>query len=1555
MIHAGTYSVFEIQTKAEPYFETVGTGRGTGYKQYKRWEYHALHTMNEEGYLPTNEALLTEFFAAKANEQEMRMVDTSNWEELGPTTWNSTSGWNPGVGRITSFAVDPADQNHIIVGSQTGGVWKTTNGGTTWAVLTDSFINMDVYSLAIDPVNKDLYYWGSSSGIIFISTNAGSTWNQLVNLAGSDVNKILIDPTDTSKIFCSVVNGGIFRSTNSGATWSGTLTSESTGYDIEFKPGDTNTIYASGNRFYVSSNGGTSFSEVSSSFNSSQTKMIGVSAADSGVVYVVEENSGIFGGFFKSTNSGSTFTELNHAGINYFGYSDTGNDTSGQAPRDMDIVVSPTDINEVHIAGIHSWRSLDGGVTFQLSSYWTESGAASRNVGYCHADIDIMEFVGNNLYVGSDGGIFVATDSDATMNDFFYTDLTFGLGIRQFYRIGVSQTDPEIIVGGAQDNGSSFYNTAGNWFDWLGADGMEGFVDKNNNDIFYGTSQNGTLYKSTNGGQSRFNLNTPTGSGNWVTPFEQDPVDQDVIYVGYDEVSKSTNGGTSWTAISQDFGPNMDYLKIAPSNNQVMYGSVDGNLYKTTDGGATNWSTVTGYSGTFINDIAIHPNDPDRVAVATNNTNRVFVSDDGGATWTQMKLNLPNYTAYSLVWENSTDNRLFVGMNYGIYYIDDNLTQWQIFTNNLPNVRVYELEINASKGMLYAGTYGRGVFRSLLPDVASDTDAPSSPINLASSNIGQISFDLSWSASTDNVGVTGYEIFQDGSSIATSATNSYNVTGLNPSTTYTYTVRAFDAAGNDSPLSAPLDVTTLDPVPVSCTNTISSLPYSESFETPANLGLWLQASGDDGDWVQDNGGTPSTGTGPSTGSDGSYYLFLEASTNGSVGEIGANATAILEGPCIGLSSLSNVQLSFDYHAFGSDIATATLTLQGSTAEGIWFNLFSSPSPLTSQDLWISETVNLSSYSQDMKVRFVGTTGNGWSSDLAIDNIRFSEISCLGGTKTWDGANWSPVGNPDNTNAVVINGNYDTNIHGNIDGCSLTVNGGFVLDVSADNYIKIENDITVNGSLMVAHTANVVQTSETAVVTNNGTISVRVTTPNLDSRDFMVMGSPVTAETRNGVFVDPFLVLKHTTANFVPHPDVTAQFPAAENFADDNNDFWNPLTVGAIVPGEGYVVRPQAGYGQPGGVFNYDFQQGTLNNGTIDFNVIYNTSKNDSPNVISNPYASAISADAFITANAMIDEVYFWEHLTPPSTGLPGAGSMNFSMQDISMYNLMGGTAAASDGTGTLTEPNGVIATAQGFGVKATAAGMAQFKNSMRLTSGNNTLRALEEKDRLWLQVSVEEEDLQSTTLIGFSSNTKYDFDAGFDSRRLASVVSLYSHLDTDSSRELGIQSLPKLDENSKASLGFSTLLDTEARYTVSMIRREGNLMEEVQVFLLDNELEILTDLTQNDYSFYSTKGTFGNRFTLFFEGDVLGTEGILHSSKIKVYPNPTSGRLEILSTTSTLITKVELMDLHGRTLKTLSLNSTLGTLDISGYHSATYLLKLTTGEGVEVIKRIIKE
>ena len=132
----------------------------------------------------------------------------------------------------------------------------------------------------------------------------------------------------------------------------------------------------------------------------------------------------------------------------------------------------------------------------------------------------------------TDGGVYVA-NNPLNVNSNYYTDLTSGLGIRQFYRIGISQTNPSIITGGSQDNGTSIMDTNGDWTDWYGADGMETFIDKNNSDIIYGTAQNGWLVKSFDSGQNVTvitpldNLGDPK-SGNWITPFEQDPILQDV-------------------------------------------------------------------------------------------------------------------------------------------------------------------------------------------------------------------------------------------------------------------------------------------------------------------------------------------------------------------------------------------------------------------------------------------------------------------------------------------------------------------------------------------------------------------------------------------------------------------------------------------------------------------------------------------------------------------------------------------------------------------------------------------------------------------------------------------------------------------------------------------------------------------------------------------------------------------------------------------------------------------------------------------------------------------
>jgi hypothetical protein len=356
---------------------------------------------------------------------------------------------------------------------------------------------------------------------------------------------------------------------------------------------------------------------------------------------------------------------------------------------------------------------MNAGVNFSCTSDWIPGNAASANIGYCHADVDDLQFYGTNLFAITDGGIFKAANT-GSVSATYYEDLTAGMGIRQFYKIGITQTEDVIVSGGSQDNGTSFYKSATGWKDWLGADGMESFIDKTNNNFFYGTSQFGQMYRSQNGGTSYANINGPGGgSGNWVTPFEQDPTLVNTIYVGYRNVHRSTNLGGTWTSISQDFNGNLDNLKIAPSNNQIMYVSRGPFLYKTTDGGATAWVQTT-FPGGTVTSIAIHPSNPDKVAVTITGNNRIAVSEDGGVTWIDYKKNLPNFSALAVVWDNNGEDGLYLGMDYGIYYIDNTFTDWQPYSNLLPNVMINELEINNETNMLYAATYGRGLWVSPL-------------------------------------------------------------------------------------------------------------------------------------------------------------------------------------------------------------------------------------------------------------------------------------------------------------------------------------------------------------------------------------------------------------------------------------------------------------------------------------------------------------------------------------------------------------------------------------------------------------------------------------------------------------------------------------------------------------------------------------------------------------------------------------------------------------------------------------------------------------------------
>ncbi|MCW5521220.1 T9SS type A sorting domain-containing protein, partial [Aureitalea sp. L0-47] len=464
---------------------------------------------------------------------------------------------------------------------------------------------------------------------------------------------------------------------------------------------------------------------------------------------------------------------------------------------------------------------------------------------------------------------------------------------------------------------------------------------------------------------------------------------------------------------------------------------------------------------------------------------------------------------------------------------------------------------------------------------------------------------------------------------------------------------------------------------------------------------------------------------------------------------------------------------------------------------------------------------------------------------------------------------------------------------------------------------------------------------------------------LKERDFMLMGSPMTAETRNDVFGSAYNVQEHTPMNFEPHPSVPA---GGTNFMDDVLDDWNPAT-GAITPGEGFVVYPQAAYIDPAYAgpppvttiqFPLTYSEGTLNTGNVDRNIIFRdltVNPDGTPNFLANPYASPIDASMLVANNALINEIYFWEHLTPPSAAIPGANVINVSMDDLSIYNGTMGIPAAND-PGTSTAPNGVISTGQGFGIKAFGSGTVTFTNSMRLTTGNITLRTPEGLEKLLLKVESDQYQARSYTGIGFRGDATPQLDEGMDSNRLATLIALYSHLE-DGSEQLGIQTRESFESGIKIPMGFASQIEEDTTYKISIVDVTGSNLTVSNIYLVDHLTGMITDLTQNDYEFSSDTGTFNGRFTLQFETEVLAN-GDLALNSISLYPNPADALLNVVSPNAE-ITGIRIHDVLGRKVEDISVNSERSyQVDISSLDTALYFVTVTTESG-SVTKRIVKK
>lgn len=697
-------SLTEIKTRSDRYFDSAGTGRGTGYKQFQRWLYERKFHVDENGYFISPQTEWNNYLQARVSLRN-ESIQAGNWTSIGPGSWTYTSGWNPGTGRLAAMAVHPANQNIIYAGSPGGGLWKTTNAGLTWAPLTDNnSLWMSIFAITIDPVDQNIIYVGTSTSIILKSIDAGATWNQAGTGPGATIRKILIHPANSNIVFAAASNG-IWRSTNAGASWSQVHTTSKE--DIEFKTDDPNIMISSGTNVVRSTDNGLTWTVLGAADGITNTgrTLVAVSPDDPNVVYAVQASGSLFGRMYRSVNAGLSFTTTvigNPAsGTNYFGYETTGAGTGGQATYDMAMDVSPTNANDVYIAGIICWRSINGGNSFTPLTAWSYP----NSIGYNHADVHGLFWVGNILYSISDGGLYKSIDNGDN-----WTDLSSGLVIRQFYRFANSQVNPNIITGGAQDNGSVTRQAAGNWADWLGADGMEGLVSPTNPLNIWGTSQNGNLYRSINGGASYTGLPEPA-AGQWVTPLASHPTNESIIYGGWNGVYKSTTSGTSWTNLSAGvITSTLADLAVSPSNPNYIYASNGATLYVTTNDGAT-WATRS--APAVINDIAIDPTDPTKIWVALNSTaNRVMVSTDAGATFTNISLNLPAIVARAVIVDENMPRGIYVGMNIGVYYKSESDPNWTDYSDNLPLVAINELEIQKATNKIRVATYGRSIWES---------------------------------------------------------------------------------------------------------------------------------------------------------------------------------------------------------------------------------------------------------------------------------------------------------------------------------------------------------------------------------------------------------------------------------------------------------------------------------------------------------------------------------------------------------------------------------------------------------------------------------------------------------------------------------------------------------------------------------------------------------------------------------------------------------------------------------------------------------------------------
>ncbi|MFH2001022.1 MAG: hypothetical protein ABIK28_15175, partial [Planctomycetota bacterium] len=696
------------------------------------------------GHIPLEQWRAAKQQAATLKTEAAARNSSMPWEPRGPT--------NIG-GRITDLAVHPTNENLVYAGAAEGGVLRSTNGGQRWTPLFDDQPALAIGALAIDPSDPDVIYAGTGEvnpgggsvayggAGLFRSLDQGDTWSCIGLEDTGAIGRIRIDPNDPDRIFVAAMghlwesgtDRGVYRTIDGGDTWEQVFyINDTTGcVDLIMRPDDPDTVFAAmwqrlrqpeyysyggpSCAVWRTTNGGDSWTQVSGGLPApgAQSGRIGLSlcAAQPNVMHAIyADKTGYFDGLYRSVNGGTTWTRTSDGSLSYV--------FSSYGWWFGNVRTHPVNPDVIFVLGLYFYRSTNGGASY------SDAG------GSMHVDHHAMEFgpgASPVMYNGNDGGVYRSTNGGTS-----WAHLP-DLPISQIYRLALDANNPDALYCGLQDNGTVRTLNGGlnSWESIYGGDGFQPLVHPSNSNYIWALYQYGALGFSSNGGYSFGDATTGlSGSDryNWNCPLIQDPTNANRRYFGTNRVYRSASN-TSWSVISPDLtgGPHqgnsgqvmgtLTTLAVSLLDERVIWaGSDDGHVHVTDNAGAS-WTDVSAtLPDRWITSVRAAPHDSETAYVTISGFRwaeplpHVYKTENLGISWTAISGNLPDAPVNDLLADPSLLGRLYVATDVGVFESLDDGTTWQAFGAGLPNIVVTSLGLKETEQELVAGTYGRSFF-----------------------------------------------------------------------------------------------------------------------------------------------------------------------------------------------------------------------------------------------------------------------------------------------------------------------------------------------------------------------------------------------------------------------------------------------------------------------------------------------------------------------------------------------------------------------------------------------------------------------------------------------------------------------------------------------------------------------------------------------------------------------------------------------------------------------------------------------------------------------------